>query len=289
MTGGGRKGGPKTSLPGFAPAGTRLVELWGVGSVFEVGIVEDEGGRQLVCKRAAGARGPLGDAAIERERDVLRAAKGPHLVELVDFGSDDRGAFVLETRAPGAALRSLISDGATPMDGASWLALARASSDALASLHALGDARGHLELVHGDVSPDNVFFDAPGAVTFVDWASATFRDAPDPVFPDDRGTLPYVAPEVARREIAASAESDTYALAATLLAAAVGPRLTLAATDASRLLEVGTSGVRSEHIERRSDLPARAREAIRRALHFDRGARLTSSRELSRELGNQVG
>jgi serine/threonine protein kinase len=156
-------------------------------------------------------------------------------------------------------------------------------------LHALGDASGELSFVHGDVSPDNLFFDAPAVVTFVDLASATFRDAPDAVFAGDRGTLPYVAPEIARGEERASAASDTYALAATLLAAAAGPVLVDATTDASRLLEVGTRGVRAERIDRRSDLPESARDAVRRALCFDRALRLASSRDFARALGNQVG
>ena len=170
-----------------------------------------------------------------------------------------------------------------------WIELARASSGALASLHALRDDDGNLAFVHGDISPDNVFFEAPAGVTFVDLSSATFRNATEPVFPNDRGTLPYVAPEIARSEVRSSPESDTYALAATLLAAAVGFALTDATTEASRLLEVGTSGVRADRIDGRSDLPERARSAIRGALLFDRALRLSSSRDLARELGNQVG
>ena len=102
------------------------------------------------------------------------------------------------------------------------------------------------------------------------------------MFVGARGTLPYVAPEIVRGEAGASAETDTYALAATLLAVAVGP-LTQGTTEASRLLEVGSQGISAERIERRSDLPARARTAIARALRFDRASRLASSRELADE------
>jgi serine/threonine protein kinase len=193
---------------------------------------------------------------------------------------------LLEGRARGVSVRELAESG---LDAPRWVELARASSGALARLHALRDERGDLSFVHGDVSPDNVFFDAPAGVTFVDLSSATFRDAAEPVFPGDRGTLPYVAPEIARGEARPAAASDTYALAATLLAAAIGRDLVDAATEASRLLEIGTSGVRAERIDRRSDLPERARDAIRRALRFDPALRLASSLDLARELGNQVG
>jgi serine/threonine protein kinase len=271
---------------GVAPVGTTLVQKLGVGSVFEVALVKDGQGRELVCKRSApSARASSGDAALDRERDVLRAARSPHLVELVAHGSDDRGGFVLETPAPGHSVRSLLGD---ELDAATWIDLARAASAALLGLHELTDDRGDLLLVHGDVSPDNMFFE-PAHVTFVDLSNATYRDAAEPVFPDARGTLPYVAPEIARGEVKSSAETDTYALAATLLAAAIGPAITSASTEASRLLEVGTSGLLADRIDRRSDLPERARSAIRRALRFERAARLASSRDFARELGNQVG
>jgi serine/threonine protein kinase len=229
-----------------------------------------------------------GDAALDRERDVLLAAKSPHLVHLVGWGSDDRGGFLLEAPAPGVALRQLIGEKSPLLDGAKWLDLACASARALSTLHALRDDRGELLFVHGDVSPDNLFFEETGGAVFIDLSSATFRDGREPVFVGARGTLPYVAPEIVRREAGASAETDTYALAATLLAVAVGP-LTQGTTEASRLLEVGSQGISAELIERRSDLPARARTAIARALRFDRASRLASSRELADEFQNKVG
>src|SRR5260370_41122211 len=130
-------------------------------------------------------------------------------------------------------------------------------------------------------------FDPPSQVTELDLSSSTFRDARAPVFEGARGTLPYAAPEMARGEAGPSRESDTYALAATLLAVALGGSLTRATTEAARLLEVGTSGVDGERIERRPGLPARPRRAIARALRFDPAERLTSSREFAEEMRNR--
>jgi hypothetical protein len=276
-------------MTGFAPEGTRLIERLGVGSVFEVALVRGEDDRELICKRSA-PRTKLdsGESALHRERDVLLAAKGACLVELVTWGADERGGFLLEARASGRAVRELIREGPS-VDAAAWLELARASSRALSELHALRDEQGELNCVHGDVSPDNLYFEPPGRVTLIDLSSATFRGGSEPVFPSGRGTLPYVAPELARGEMRAGPESDTYALAATLLAVAVGPTITTATTEASRLFEVGSRGVRVERIELRTDLPESARVAIARALRFDRAARLTSSRELAEQFENEVG
>ena len=276
-------------MTGFAPNGTRLVEHLGIGTVFQVALVLDQEGRELVCKRVApGAKTACGDAPLERERDVLLAVKSPHLADLVAWGSDDRGGFVLQARARGTAVRQLIGEGVQPLNGTKWLDLARTSARALAALHSARDQRGELLFVHGDVSPDNLFFEEPGGATLIDLSNATFRDGREPVFVGAIGTVPYAAPEIVRGESAASAETDTYALAATLLAVAVGP-LELPTTEASRLFEVGSRGISAERIEWRSDLPARARAAIAHALLFDRARRLASSRELADEFQNQVG
>jgi len=266
------------------PAGSVLLERLGVGSVFEVALVRDEGGRELILKRVAPQVAQVtGKGALNRERDILRAASGVHLPELVDAGDDAAGPFLLQTKAPGTTLRAWL-DGSTPrLDAARWLAMAQAASRALAALHALRDASGDLAIVHGDVSPDNLFFGEPSAVTFVDLSNATWRGGPWPVSPAARGTLPYAAPELARNEVPPTGESDTYALAATLLAVAVGP-ITRASTEAGRLFEVASSGVLRERIEERPDLPKHVRRAIFDALAFERIARVASSHELAERL-----
>src|SRR5262245_29726591 len=106
MNGDGANSG--TSTGGFAPAGTTLFEALGMGTGFEVALVTDAEGRELVCKRSAPrARASAGDAALDRERELLGAAKSPHLVDLVTWGLDARGGFLLEGRARGVSVREL--------------------------------------------------------------------------------------------------------------------------------------------------------------------------------------
>jgi len=190
--------------------------------------------------------------------------------------------------APGAALRALL-DGRAPPGAAQWLDLARASMQALAALHALADAKGPLRFVHGDISPDNVFFEPPATITFIDFSGATWRDAPEPPFGGERGTVPYAAPELTRQEVRASQATDTYALAATLLAVAVGPPLVRATTEAARLFEVGSEGVLWKRIEERTDLPAELRSALAEALQYAAGCRIASSHELSARFDRTLG
>jgi serine/threonine protein kinase len=267
----------------FAPPGTRLIERLGMGSVFEVGLVHDQKGRVLVVKRLAPpARAPECEWALTRERDVLRAARGAPLPELIASGTDEEGLFLLEARAPGSPVRALF-DLPERVDSARWLLLARAASSALAKLHGWQDAGGPLCIAHGDISPDNLFFSEGGVVTLVDLSSATWREARSPALAGDMGTVPYAAPELLRGEASSSQTADVYALAATLLAAAVGP-ITRASNAAGRLLEAATEGVRRDRIEERTDLPPGARVALAAALRFDPAGRLSSAPELAERL-----
>jgi serine/threonine protein kinase len=270
------------STTNFVPSGFRLIEQLGVGTVFAVARVMDAHGRELVCKRA---RHPRFAEALKRERDVLAILCGAAAPELIASGDDRRGGFLVETRARGRPVRELMTEGFLRADTPRMIAMARASAEALAGLHALSDAGGPLDFVHGDISPDNLFFEPPATVTFIDFSSASFRDARDPPHPDDRGTAPYAAPELLRQETRATAECDTYALAATLLAAAVGLPLVHATSEAARLYEAASEGVLWSRIEERADLPVKLRSALSEALQYEQARRLGSSRELAARLG----
>lgn len=92
---------------------------------------------------------------------------------------------------------------------------------ALARLHEATDASGPLEIVHADLSPANVAIDEDASrVVLLDLDLAWWREGPprDGAF---RGTIAYVAPELARGE-RPSPQSDLFALAAALLHAATG-------------------------------------------------------------------
>ena len=270
------------SKTNFVPSGFRLIERLGVGTVFAVARVADAQGRELICKRPAQ---PRFGGALERERDLLTILCGAAVPELIASGDDARGGFLVETCARGAPVRELMTEGQVRPSADTWIALARASAHALATLHALGDGQGPLGFVHGDLSPDNLFFEPPATVTFIDFSSASWREAADPPQLGDRGTVPYAAPELLRQETRATAECDTYALAATLLAVAVGPPLVQATTEAARLFEAASQGILWARIDERADLPLDLRSALSEALQYDPGRRVSSSRELAARFG----
>jgi serine/threonine protein kinase len=274
-----------------APDGTTLVATLGGGSVFDVALVRD-GARDVVCKRLAprAAREPAGRAALVREAKALALAQHPALPALIRVGADARGPFLIETHVAGTSARGLVE---------AWRArgeavpprlvahLAAASAAALAELHALADAAGPIAFSHGDLGPDHLILGPIGEVRFVDLGAARFRGMEASLESGDRGTLPFVAPEVARGEASPSAATDVYALAATLLFLASGEPLTTAREASAMLLEIGERGVRRELLGRAAGLDDAARDALSRALAPDPADRSASARDLAAALGGK--
>jgi serine/threonine protein kinase len=275
-----------------APAGTTLVEALPSGSVFQVARVRHSGGVAggvVVCKRLLPRvrEEPAARAALVREAKALGRARHPALPTLLDVGNDGHGPFVIESDIPGISVRALVEG---------WHArrcevpprlvthLAVAAAEALAEVHALSGAGGPVGLSHGDLGPDHVILTPLGAVGLVDFGAARFAGMDASLETADRGTLPFVAPEVARGEVAPDQAADVYALAATLLFLASGEPLLPPRDDAALLLEVGEHGLPPDLCDRALGLSPTGRDALREALAFAPAHRQRSARALAAAL-----
>jgi serine/threonine protein kinase len=141
---------------------------------------------------------------------------------LISCGEDALGPWHRIERVRLPTLAERFASHAGPLDPA-WTERATAAAfAALECLHEAADDAGPLGLVHADLSPGNVAIaeDASRAVV-LDFDLAWWRDGPvrnDGAF---RGTIGYVAPEVARGE-PPTRRSDLFALAAALLHGVLG-------------------------------------------------------------------
>jgi serine/threonine protein kinase len=277
-----------------APEGTEMVAPLPAGSVFQVARVRHRGA-VAVCKRLlprvrheAAAR-----AALVREATALARARHPSLPELRDVGSDAHGPFVIEGFVEGASVREVIEGWRArgkevPPSLVAHLALTAA--EALAELHELAVEGAPLGLSHGDLGPDHLLLGPLGAVSFVDFGAARCAGMEGALDTGDQGTLPFVAPEVARGEVPPGQSADVYALAATLLfLAAGGAPFTAARDDAAMLLEIGERGIAPALCDRALGLFPAGREALRRALALDPSRRPASARELFAALHEGAG
>jgi serine/threonine protein kinase len=266
------------------PEGTQFVRLLGGGSVFQVGLVRARE-RELVCKRLAphALETHEGRAAMVREARLLSVVEHHALPKLVRVGNDARGPFFLETYVPGTSLRDLVQGWTTkgkPLPQTLVRHVAVVAFETLAELHELADDKGPLGIVHGDITPDHVLVRPLGDIGLIDLGAARFRELDPEMETDDRGTVPYAAPEIVRGEDKPGQTTDIYALCAALLWFATGEPLCEASTDAAMLAEVATRGIRRDLALRATAFSPEERECLHTALDPNPKGRPSSTRQL---------
>ena len=229
-----------------------------------------------VC--VAKAVDPANAAGLAAELEALREVRHPGVVqprELLRLAQALGPPFVLP--AGTAVLVSSWVPGQTlAAHGpcASWQDLAElgaALAGALSELH-------RANVVHGDVSPNNVMITPEGPV----WIDLGHAGAPRITGPGASGTLGFMAPEAFAG--ARTPGTDLFSLAATLLSVAPGaprdaaPELTLAEAHERAL------GVRHTLAERLLGAPAPLAELLGAMLAPDAAARLDDADEVARRL-----
>lgn len=187
-------------LVGF-PTHLRLLEPLGAGGSGTVWAARDtRRGRDVAVKlvdRADGARLDVEVRALARLADV------PGVLALLECGTTESGAAWLVTRRlPGGSLAERRVGIAEAVSVAGKLAAT------LAAVH-------ERSVVHGDITPSNVLFDEAGEPLLIDLGLA-WLGAGEPAAGPGGCTPAFAAPE-RLRGAPASAPSDVFALAATVL------------------------------------------------------------------------
>lgn len=159
--------------------------------------------KMLLASAAAGA-GRDAFLRFEREARALSQLKHPSVVPLLGY-FDEGPAMVLEWMS-GGSLADLLKR--------ETLAPARAAEVATSVLGALGEAH-RLGILHRDVKPANVLFDAIGAPRLSDFGAAHLGDLSATATAAAIGTLVYMSPEQ-RVGRPATVASDLYAVGAIL-------------------------------------------------------------------------
>ena len=152
---------------------------------------------------------------IEREAEVLTRLHHPNIVELLEVVEEGDEVTLVMAHLTGGTLADRVGrQGPLPADEVAGLADALAG--ALAEAHRAG-------VVHRDIKPGNVLFDAVGVAHLADFGVASSRDdtAGLTAVGTVVGTPGFMAPEQARGEEVGQA-ADVFALGATLLYAATG-------------------------------------------------------------------
>jgi eukaryotic-like serine/threonine-protein kinase len=165
------------------------------------------------------------------EARLAAKIRHPHVVEVFDLGEQGPIVFqvmeLVEGDTLSALLRGADDDELHPMDPAM---VARIMSDMASGLHAAHELKGEdgapLQLVHRDVSPQNILVSIDGVTKLADFgiAKALGRLAEETDAGQVKGKFSYLAPEqAARRSI--DRRSDVFAAGIVLWEALTGKRL----------------------------------------------------------------
>lgn len=170
----------------------------------------------------------------------------------------------------GVSLADLLSHSALPLGPA--LSVAEDLARALAYLHTVADDRGiPLEIVHGDISPQNILIDDRGRARLIDFGGVVIRG--EPAAPDAVVCKPgYVSPEQARGDDI-DGRSDQYALGIVLWEMLTG-------------CELFEGNSRRKHrpvppLSTRVSVPFPVEATVIRMLAYDQDARFQSAEEVA--------
>jgi eukaryotic-like serine/threonine-protein kinase len=192
----------------------RLVELIGSGASGLVWLADDETEHgQVALKRPHSPSGPAVRTELEREARVAARVRHPNAIQVREVVGDGPDAWLVMEYFPARNLSVLLRDrGPLEPD-----AVARIGAQIAAALEAIHDA----DVVHRDVTPNNILVDAEGTAKVTDYGISAHRAQTMTSSGKISGTAVYVSPEVADGS-GAKAPSDVFSLGASLFAAVEG-------------------------------------------------------------------
>jgi len=220
----------------------------------------------------------------EREIRLLQGLTHPNIVPIVDVGEHEGLPFVVMRFLPGGSLsnrRLRGDDGRTRPNPPGMLHLwLPAMADALDHVHANG-------IVHRDVKPANIFFDAYWGAFLGDFGIAKIVEETESFDRENTltatnmgiGTPDYMAPELFTPKPVLDGHTDQYALAVTVYEMLAGSR-PFTGTTAHIVVEV-TSMPAPRLDRQRSGLPGSLVEAVHRGLTKSSGGRFSTCWEFA--------
>ena len=190
-----------------------LLQVLGAGGMGGVYRARDEGlKREVAIKVMLKSLGddPKFVETFQREAQAAARLNHPNIAQIYSFGQEHGQPYIVMELVSGGSLDKMMA-AQGPMDPASVIHIGSQIADGLREAADAG-------LVHGDVKPENILFDADKNAKLVDFGLAAMSCGPGN---DVWGTPYYIAPEKVRRQ-KSDFRSDIYSLGATLYHAIAG-------------------------------------------------------------------
>ncbi len=273
----------------------RVMRLLGEGGMGTVHLARVEGAegftRPVVVKRMKRdiRDSEEGNRLFIREAKILSKLQHPGIVGISDFGVEDGAHIMVLEYVHGYTLSPWLdyrhNKGVLlPVDVC--LYIVRRILDALHYAHHFDTEEGQeIEIVHRDISPDNVLLSNKGYVHLLDFGIASMRGPQGGGTTKSagfRGKLCYAAPETVKGE-PATPRSDQYSAAVLLLELLTG--LTPFESDSvAETFQRMVNEMPDAPSKSRDDIPEGLDEALARALSKEPDARFDSAFAFSKEL-----
>ena len=220
------------------------------------------------------------------EASIMAQIHHPNVLSVYDFGREQGHYFLAMEYLRGRPLVRVMIDAYVNYDGLSPEIIASIGADAARGLHAAHTAKGPnefpLDVVHRDVSPQNIFVTFDGSAKMIDFGVARASERISRTSAGQlKGKAAYMSPEQIRGHLI-DGQSDVFALATCLWEMMAGRRLFKRDTDYATMEAVLTFEILAPSTFRPGD--QELDKIVLRALQREKKDRTPNAGELCAEL-----
>lgn len=261
----------------------------GMGTVYVAILRSVEGFRRLVVVKRLNAEHADNTERVKQFIDEARLGAmlvHSNIVPVFDFGVDAQGYFIAQEYILGRdverVVRASMEQLGRPLETGVVLYVAQEALKALSYAHTSTDSSGRAtNLVHRDVSPNNLMLSARGELKLLDFGIVRSDERLSKTQEGGiKGNLYFMSPEQARGQ-PVDARSDLFSLGLVLFYAASGKRLYEDGTTYELLLRAATGPTPSD-LERIDALGPPLAGLLRRALATERDQRFADAEGFAR-------
>jgi serine/threonine protein kinase len=266
----------------------------GGGGMAEVFLARQQlnGGGQRLCVVKRLWPETVGDVdLVEMFLDEARLAARlahPNLVPVFDFGEYDGAHYIAMEYVHGRTLADVLQEQASRKSFVPFPVAARIVAEVAEALdyaHRATDADGRpLQVVHRDISPQNILLSSAGAVKLIDFGIAKSKgERLQTRVGYIKGKLGYMSPEQASAR-PLDARSDLFSLGLVLFELLANAKPILQRDDISLMLEAVRRGAVEPLEKYREGVPEPLKDILARLLQRERALRYQRASELAFEL-----
>lgn len=217
-----------------------------------------------------------------------------NVISVLDVGEDTHGPYMLMPFVDGVSLAAIVRRAAEAGDLLPVSVVLQIVDQAAKGLSAAHELRDHdgvpVELVHRDISPQNILIDFDGNVLILDFGIAKVLSGGGETTANLlKGKVGYMAPEQLRFE-RVTPQTDLYSLGVVLYETLAARRLH-SSRDVSQIAQAVLKGPPPDISESRSDTPERLDRLLFELLAKDRAHRPASANAVSetiREIAHEL-